>query len=300
MNRMAADSMEKSLLRRRVATASYVATIAFVLAHAMNAFVADALYEPLVRDIGEPAQKTSELPSIEDTTQTDSATILRSGLFELPPSGSGPGVESSASPPPPPLEVGKKLALLGTVFGQEGGVMAVLEDLSTKQQSLYRLGTQVPNVATLTAIERNRVLFREGAREEWLELAFTKQGQDGAPAQPALSARPASAGPQRRILDRREVTDALNDPTRLLTQAQAVPFLNDGKLDGFRLYSVMPQGIYDKIGLQTNDILQRINGVELRDPSMVLSLMQQLRNERTVRVDLVRNSQRQTLTYEIR
>jgi general secretion pathway protein C len=106
--------------------------------------------------------------------------------------------------------------------------------------------------------------------------------------------------PQRRVLDRREITEALNDPTRLLTQAQTVPFLNDGKLDGFRLYNVMPLGFFDKIGLQTSDILQRINGVELRDPSMVLSLMQQLRNERTVRVELVRNSQRQTLTYEIR
>ena len=88
--------------------------------------------------------------------------------------------------------------------------------------------------------------------------------------------------------------------TRLLTQAQAVPYLTDGKLDGFRLYSVMPSGFFDKIGLQNNDLLQRINGVEIRDPGMLLSLFQQLRNERTVRVDLVRNAQRQILTYEIR
>jgi general secretion pathway protein C len=79
-----------------------------------------------------------------------------------------------------------------------------------------------------------------------------------------------------------------------------VPYLTDGKLDGFRLYSVMPLGFFDKIGLQTNDVLQRINGVELRDPGMLLSLFQQLRNERTIRVDLVRNTQRQTLTYDIR
>jgi len=62
----------------------------------------------------------------------------------------------------------------------------------------------------------------------------------------------------------------------------------------------MPLGFFDKIGLQTNDVLQRINGVELRDPGMLLSLFQQLRNERTIRVDLVRNTQRQTLTYDIR
>lgn len=187
--------------------------------------------------------------------------------------------------------------------------MAVLEDISTKQQSLYRLGTQVPNVATLAVIEKNRVLFREGVREEWLELALTKEIQDGSPANPAPFVRSAPAGPpvrqasaapQRRVLDRREVTEALNDPTRLLTQAQAVPFLNNGKLYGFRLDNVMSQGLLSKIGLQSNDILQRINGVELRDPGMILSVMQRLRNEQTVRVDLVRNDQRQTLTYEIR
>ena len=76
--------------------------------------------------------------------------------------------------------------------------------------------------------------------------------------------------------------------------------MTDGRLDGFRLYSVTPQGFFDRIGLHTNDLLQRINGVEIRDPGMLLSLFQQLRNERTVRVDIVRNAQRQTLTYEIR
>lgn len=110
----------------------------------------------------------------------------------------------------------------------------------------------------------------------------------------------ARATPTRQVLDRREVTAVLNDPTRLMTQAQAVPFLLDGKLDGFRLYNVLPGGFFDKIGLRTSDIVQRINGVELKDPGMLLSLFQQLRNESTVRVDMVRNSQRQTLTYEIR
>ncbi len=62
----------------------------------------------------------------------------------------------------------------------------------------------------------------------------------------------------------------------------------------------MPLGFFDKIGLQSNDLLQRINGVEIRDPGMLLSLFQQLRQERTVRVDLVRNEQRQILSYEIR
>ncbi len=162
------------------------------------------------------------------------------------------------------------------------------------------MGEQIPAVGALSAIEKNRVLFREGKQEEWLDLALTQQQQSGAPGTAITAPVPRPSAPQRRILDRRDIDAALADTTRLLTQAQAVPYLTDGKLDGFRLYSVMPLGFFDKIGLQSNDLLQRINGVEIRDPGMLLSLFQQLRNERTVRVDIVRNTQRQILTYEIR
>ncbi|HEX7766917.1 MAG TPA: type II secretion system protein N, partial [Nitrospira sp.] len=213
-------------------------------------------------------------------------------------------LESTAAapppPPPPPLDVARKVSLSGTVRGTQRGVMAILEDLATKKQSLYRLGDAVPNVGELAAIEKDRVLFREGTREEWLELGAVHTSHGGAAGTALPPPIPTPAIPQRRVLDRREIDAALSDTTRLLTQAHAVPYLTDGKLDGFRLYSVMPLGFFDKIGLQTNDVLQRINGVELRDPGMLLSLFQQLRNERTIRVDLVRNTQRQTLTYDIR
>lgn len=200
-----------------------------------------------------------------------------------------------------PLDVAKKVALIGTVFGPQGGIMAILEDLSTKKQNLYHLGSQIHAIGALSIIEKDRVLFREGQQEEWLYLALiTQQVPSGAPGAVISAAAPRPLVPQRHILDRREIDTALADTTRLLTHAQAVPYLTDGKLDGFRLSSVMPLGFFDKIGLQTNDLLQRINGVEIRDPGLLLSLFQQLRNERTVRVDIVRNTQRQTLVYEIR
>ena len=76
------------------------------------------------------------------------------------------------APPPPPLDAAKKVALLGTVLEKEAGVLAVLEDIPTKKQSLYRLGSPVPNIGILATIEKDRVLFRQGASEEWLNLAL--------------------------------------------------------------------------------------------------------------------------------
>jgi general secretion pathway protein C len=287
------------LTTKRVVIGAYLLLGAFLLAHTVNAFVSDALRLPPIH-VSALASVTPSEPQAESPRALADA-IVTSGLFPLPP-GSGDSLASgqAAEPVAPPLEVAKKVALLGTVFGPQGGIMAILEDLSTKKQSLYRMGEQIPAVGALSAIEKNRVLFREGKQEEWLDLAITQQVGSGAPGSVTSPIAPGPSVPQRRILDRREIDSALADTTRLLTQAQAVPHLTDGKLDGFRLYSVMPLGFFDKIGLQTNDVLQRINGVELRDPGMLLTLFQQLRNERTIRVDVVRNDQRQTLAYEIR
>jgi general secretion pathway protein C len=294
--------LKRFLTVKRVAIGAFLSIGAFLLAHTVNAFVADALQPPPIQVSAVNSITPSEPQPESFRALAD--VIVASGLFPLPPgAGDSSASGQTSAPIAPSLEVAKKVALIGTVFGQQGGIMAILEDLPTKKQSLYRMGEQIPAVGALSAIEKNRVLFRAGKQEEWLDLALTQLPHpllSGVPATATSAPVPHPSAPQRRILDRREIDAALADTTRLLTHAQAVPYLTDGKLDGFRLYSVMPLGFFDKIGLQTNDLLQRINGVEIRDPGMLLSLFQQLRNERTVRVDIVRNSQRQTLAYEIR
>jgi general secretion pathway protein C len=74
----------------------------------------------------------------------------------------------------------------------------------------------------------------------------------------------------------------------------------NGALSGFRIDYIAPASFYEKIGIQYGDVLQRVNGVEIRDPGTMLNLFQQLKNERTVKLDLVRNNQHSTVTYELR
>ena len=289
--------MRRSSISRRVAVAAYIFTIAFVMAHTINAVVANALFPP--PDYRPPATDPTELTASADTPQKLTEIILHSGLFPLPQTLNSES-EVLTSSPPRTLDASKRVALYGTVFGREGGVMAVLEDISTKKQSLYRLGSHVPNVGVLAAIEKHRVLFRKDQIEEWLSSALAQQVRADMPGSAPPATGQTFPTSQRRVLDRRALIEVLDDTTQLLTHAHAVPHLKDGNLVGLRLYSVMPLGFFDKIGWQTNDILQRINGVELQDSSMLLALLQQLRHEQAVRVDLVRNSQRQTLNYEIR
>lgn len=286
--------------RRRVALTVYIATITFMMAHSLNALVAHSLVAPTA--VSMDLHRDEPMASQSDA-QYLAQQILTSGLFPVPAAPLSDG-SNGQSAPSPPMDVAKRVALIGTVMGKEGGAMAVLEEVPSKQQRLYRRNDQVPNVGTLAVIEKDRVLFREGTKEEWLDLLIAKASKNVPPlaasSSEATQALKREPSPAKRILDRRYIAELTEDLPRILTHAQAAPNLTAGKIDGYRMLSVAPLGFFDKIGLQTNDVLQRINGVEIRDPAAMLSFLQQLKNERSVRFDLIRNQQPQTLTYEIR
>ena len=286
-------------IARRVALLTYLTIAAFLIAHAVNGFVSAALYMPL-----DSPTSTGTLTSVSRSGAQPSqyvADILASGLFPLPPERAETGrFAAVGAVSASPLDAARKINVVGTVVGDREGVLAVIEDLTTKRQALYRLHDLIPNVGELADIRHNAVLIRQGYQEEWVELAITKQAAlPGGEAGAVVPARTANTS-LHRVLDRREVTQVTADLPKLLTQARAVPYLVNDKMEGFRIDNITPQGFFDKVGIRGGDVLQRVNGVDIRDPGTMLTLFQQLKNERTVRLDVLRDNQRTVLTYEIR
>jgi general secretion pathway protein C len=195
--------------------------------------------------------------------------------------------------------VAAKLRLIGVVLGDQRGVFAVVEEISSKRQALYRLHDQIPDLGEVSEIRRDGIVIRQGNLEELLELALSEKPPVVA-GTPTLPAPQATSVPLRKVIDRREVERAMSDLPKLLTQARAVPNMVNGATNGFRLDYIAPTSFYEKIGVQAGDILQRVNGVDIRDPATMLNLLQQLKNERVVKLELVRNNQPAMLTYELR
>ena len=297
---------------RRVGLGLCLIVCGLLVAHAINAFVADALY--LIPDPPPGAVTTGSAgaPSLTSYSPRQAVEQIRSsGLFLLPTTpedggtsgtssdrrgGSGTVVRAS-------LGLAGKLRLIGVVLGDQRGVFAIIEDLSAKQQSLYHLHESVLDLGEVTEIRRNGVVIRQGNVEELLELVHAEGpsaavDSTGTPQPPK---KPSTSGaPLRKIVDRREVEQAMSDLPKLLSQARAVPNMANGAVNGYRLDYIAPASFYEKIGVQTGDVLQRVNGVDIRDPSTMLSLLQQLKNEQIVKLDVVRNNQRSTITYELR
>lgn len=285
---------------RRLIIAAYLGACTFLVAHAFNAFVASAIALPPAKVSA--LQSTAVVNPATFVPQQWADQIQASGFFLLPAAPLGmvgvPGT-SSQTPTRAALGVASKLRLLGVVLGSERGVFAIVEELSTKRQILYHLHDQIPDLGEVSAIRRDGIVVRNGDQEELLEITTTDK--PAAPIAVAGNSAPQVPGvPMKKIIDRREVEAAMADLPKLLTQARAVPYMVNGAPNGYRMDYIAPASFYEKIGIQYGDVLQRVNGVDVRDPSTMLSLFQQLKNERTVKVDMVRNNQKTTMTFELR
>lgn len=291
----------KSAHIRRFIIVLYLLAATLLVAHSINAFVEHEL-AVMPESGSKPAVVTTESVSLSEETSIQLVEQIKtSGLFPLPTQPSSFSANGAPiTPPKPPLDIAKKLRLLGTIVSDREGGAAIIEDIASKRQGLFHLHDTIPDIGEIYAVRRDGVVIRLNDQEELLQPAVLQTEQ----VQPAPGAMPAVqkpfAPPLKRTLDRREVMEAVSDPTKLMMQAHAVPYITNGTLNGFRLDFVAPASFFEKAGFQYGDVIQRINGVEIRDPGRLLSSFQQVVNERSVKVDLVRAAQNTTLTYELR
>ena len=288
---------------RRGIIFAYVMCGTFLVAHIINAVIAEALFVPI--GLVGPSPASDREAAVRASVPAMVEHIRTSGLFPLPPDPLGMSTAGSSAPPSrAPLNLASKLKLLGVVIGDHGGVSAIVEELSSKRQLFFRLHDHIPDVGEISEIRRDGMVVREGDQQELLELAAA---QIEKPPSAPVTARaagaavvPVSGSPVRTVLDRRDVEQAMGDLPKLLSQARAVPYVVNGAMNGFRLDFIAPASFYEKIGLKYGDVLQQVNGVDIRDPGTMLTLFQQLRNEKTVKLDVLRNNQRTAMTFDIR
>ena len=275
------------------------------LADMVNVYISHALLQvtPLELSTDPSAASHVAKPSVPDATLMVDA-ILSSGIFAVPHNATAlnPNGENATAPQPPPIELVGKLKLLGTAIRDRGRPSAAIEDIKDRKQTLYFLQDTIEGFGELTAITRDGVTIQQGNRQGFLPLDNAETQQ-----MPTTIASPApttikSAAPPK-LIDRRQLGQNLSDFSKLMTEARAVPYydIQNGKLEGWQFIEIKPKSVLDQLGIQPRDILLRINGTPVLDPGTMLRLVQEIHYAtKLVKLDLIRNSEPQTLTYEIR
>ncbi len=272
-------------------------TLAFVALLTISAyFMADTVDAMIGRSLNANVAQGAELPQNHDRPALQMrrdmsayTSILQRGLFgdgTVPSAGSGPGSRAAEAP-----TVDYKL--IGTVEG-EVFAGAVLEDKSG--QAFYKINQKLPDGSAMVQIIHDKVVIRrsDGAT---VNLEVADDTKIVAVQQPGAGLKRLPNG--KYVLDQKEVLASTENMGQILTQARALPYTEQGKTVGFKISEIIPGSIYEKIGLQNGDVIQRVNSQDVDDPSKFFQLYQGLKNESNITIDLLRNGQHQTLNYDI-
>ena len=255
-------------------------------------------------DSERPAQTVS--PTVKASGRKSFAAyrpILQRDLFKTQKSPVKQPVQESKVDLENIEETKLKLKLWGTVTGEERQSYAVIEDTQKREQNLYRVGDSVQN-ATLKMILRSKVILSLNGKDEVLGMEELTQ-KSRARSRPArASASPASTPgavrTQRVSLRRNMIENAIQDVSKLMTEIQIRPHMEDGVAAGLALSNIKPNSIFRRMGLRNGDVLKSVDGSEIQTVDDALKLYENLKTASEVSVRIQRRGRERNISYNIR
>jgi type II secretion system protein C len=215
-----------------------------------------------------------------------------------------------------------RFLLIGTIVSDTPGTSrAVLWADGMKEPKAFRVHSEVEPGAVLASVTRDKAWIARGKEREQLELLPVgtkgRPSAQGSPSPPAARARgarraapPETAGePNIRVerlsdntfaIDEGGVAQLTGNINQFMTQIRLVPFFEGNKSAGYRIAAIRPGTTFEKLGFQGGDVLQQVNGVPLSSPEKMFTIFQNLKDEKQVTVNIIRQGQKNTLKYEIR
>jgi general secretion pathway protein C len=248
-----------------------------------------------------PQVEPAPVPPIPRITQTATTSgDFRWDLF-------GP---SQRSPMPLPTAVASaarsSLRLLGVMSGGSDS-FAIIAD-NQGQENVFRLGDELPDGATLEAVEPQRVIIARDGRSEALELDRDRPGRtarstarpSAGPAAvqvapiPGLRGFEAPAGIGVASIPGMSSTGALN--VGALSQSISVIPVSSG---GFRVRPGRDARLFSELGLQINDVVTAVNGQPLESEQAARALFADVMRRGEVAITINRGGQEMTLRPDL-
>ena len=212
--------------------------------------------------------------------------------------------------------------LVGTiVFSTPSASRAILWANGMKDPKAFREMQEVEPGVFLSSVERDKAWLTRGSEREMLELlpVGSKARASVPPAAAARSAPPgapqaAGAAPSQAVADIRVerladnrfsideagVAALTTNINQYMTQVRLIPFFEGNKSAGYRIAAIRPGTTFEQLGFQGGDVLQQVNGLDVSSPEKLYTIFQNLKDEKKVSVNILRQGQKNTLTYEIR
>ena len=171
---------------------------------------------------------------------------------------------------------------------------------------VYGMGDKYQG-ARIYGIEKERVLLDHDGVNEYIDNSAAAPPNLGVAPIPQPGGAPQASGGEgvrqlsenQYVVARSEINSALTNLSDLATKARIVPSFKNGVANGFKLFSIVPDSLYAKIGVQNGDVIRRINGYEMNSPDKALEIYQKLRDASRIEIEIERRGETLRKTYSI-
>ncbi len=243
------------------------------------------------------------------------ADIVISGSIFCPTCAPAPEEDPQAAAnalagPARPGEIRSKLPLmlLATMESDDPAYsMATIHQTDTNVLAPYSPNDSIRTGVVLQRVERGRVVFRNGAQMEFIEIGGTPPPVAAAPEPKPTQERErkkndrAIEGASEAIscdadfksctVDKAFVEKLLANPAQLTRQARIVPAVRDGETKGYKFYGIRPGTLPKLLGLKNGDLLTSVNGHQLESLDQAMDLYNKLRRASHLSVTIERRGE---------
>jgi len=278
---------------------------AYLAARTVNTVAAMAIAPKpaLVQQAGSTPQAVAQPQRVE----LDADKVAK--LFDVPlPKPAPPGEETKpqrAGWNPVPVRSSLHGTLVGTAIADPARYsLCQLINPDVNETQVYAIGEKYQG-ARIYGIEKERVLIDNAGVNEFIDNSAAAPPNLGVSPIPQPVGAPQGGEGVRQLSEnqyvvaRSEINNALTNLSDLATKARIVPSFKNGVANGFKLFSIVPDSLYAKIGVQNGDVIRRINGYEMNSPDKALEIYQKLRDASRIEIELERRGETLRKSYSI-
>ncbi|HEY3445704.1 MAG TPA: type II secretion system protein GspC [Myxococcales bacterium] len=300
-----------------VVNLAFLLAASYLSAKTVNVFVGAAL-APSADLAQGPATQTVSLSSNVQKVALSAEALSKLTGIELPKPEEK--AAEDAAPALPDLDTqeavktGLRVKLVGTMVANlPEWSLANIEDTTSKVTTVFMVGDKIQN-ADIIEIELKRVIINNNGRKEFIDdeagngdivHAAAAPGptvvasNTNPPPSGSVGAGIKETGADTYEIPKEEINKALGNLNDIAMQARIVPAFKDGVATGFKLFSIRPDSLYTKIGIQNGDIVRRINGFEINSPDKALEVYSKLKESNRIEIEVDRNGSPVKKTYNV-
>jgi general secretion pathway protein C len=216
--------------------------------------------------------------------------------LSLSPAGAALGREAR------PLEV-EGFKLRGTAVSGVFEPIAIIEDTKSNKSYWYKRGDTF-NGGRITDIKRGYILLEIGNRLYVFGLPKGAVISGEEIIVPDAAKKTALRLGKKRDDNIWEIKlssaiDMLARTSEIMKDARIRPHFAVGKASGIKIDRIKQGSVIDKMGFADGDVVKGVNGFGLMRPNKIFDAYRKYRNDRTLHVQILRNNEPTTLTYNI-